>query len=78
MTAITDGLITEADRLALVNAIIEERGTQTTTHQLVTLALKVGVTPDTLLQAAQCHDEGALAQTEVSERIRVSVADLLR
>jgi uncharacterized membrane protein YebE (DUF533 family) len=70
MTAITDGLITEADRLALVNAIIEERGTQTTTHQLVTLALKVGVTPDTLMQAAQFNDEGALANTDVTERIR--------
>lgn len=69
MTAITDGLITEADRLVLVNAIFE-RGTQPNTHGLVALALKVGVAPETLAQAAQNHDDAALMETDVSAQVR--------
>lgn len=69
MTTITDGLITEADRLVLVNAIIE-RGNASTTHQLVALALKLGVAPETLEAAAQWNDDCALAETEVSARVR--------
>lgn len=69
MTVLTDGLVTESDRLALINAIVDPSN-PANIHAVTKLALKLGVTRESLLQAAQCHDEGALAQTEVSERIR--------
>lgn len=69
MTALTDGLITEADRLLVVNLLFE-RGTRANSHALIGLALKMGVTPETLKLAAQSHDDVELMETDISAQVR--------
>lgn len=66
---ITDGLITEADRLAVVAGILEST-IPATTRGLIDVAHKIGVPSKAILEAADGHDQGALMETGVSAVIR--------
>lgn len=69
MVALTDGLITEEDRLAAIAGTLESVN-PVTTRCMAALALKLGVSPETLIEAADGQDQGALMETEASAVIR--------
>ncbi|WP_010325449.1 hypothetical protein [Marinobacterium stanieri] len=66
---VTDGLITEADRLAVVAGILEST-IPATTRGLIDVAQKMGVPSEAILEAADGHNQGALMETDVSVVIR--------
>lgn len=66
---ITEGLITEADRLAVVAGILEST-IPATTRGLIDVAQKMGIPSEAILEAADRHDQGALMETDVSAVIR--------
>lgn len=69
MTAITDGLITEVDRVALITATLE-CSNPVTIRCLVELALKLGVCRGELESAADVIDQGALMETGPATEVR--------
>jgi len=73
MTVITDGLITEADRLVLINAVIESQN-PATIHRRTQLALKLGVSREELEAAADNADQCALGH-EATYRIKAALGE---
>ena len=69
MTVITDGLITESDRVTLITATLECTN-PVTIRCMTELALKLGVSRELLVQAADCVDECALEETGPAIEVR--------
>lgn len=69
MTVITDGLITEQDRVTLITATLE-CSNPVTIRCMTELALKLGVSCEALVQAADGMDQGALEETGPSIEVR--------
>ena len=73
MTVITDGLITEADRLALINAIVDPNN-PANIHAVTKLALKLGVSREELAAAADNADQCAPG-AEVTDQIKAALGE---
>lgn len=69
MTVITDGLITESDRVTLITATLE-CWNPVTIRCMTELALKLGVSRELLEQAAEGVDQGALEETGPAVEVR--------
>lgn len=75
MTAITDGLVTELDRVTMITATLECQN-PVTIRCMVLLALKMGVCPKELALAAETMDQSALKETGPAAEVRMLLRDL--